>query len=178
MLQGKANANFFFNICHLEYVVSFVLLVGSCSEEAGQFTSSIIFAVDTHDMVLRFNHAPTSGYEADVGTKTTLRIVNSQVVSKPSFNFMTSSLYQNVILLAWDPSNYSSTLQQVCLMSDGYHSAMGILHYIILGFHSICVSHYTGILQCFYITLHSDFTVFVCHVILGFQDHHACYHLV
>jgi beta-galactoside alpha-2,6-sialyltransferase (sialyltransferase 1) len=67
-------------------------------------------------MVLRFNHAPTSGYEEDVGTKTTLRIVNSQVVSKPNFNFMTSSLYRNVMLLAWDPSNYSSTLQQVCLM--------------------------------------------------------------
>jgi hypothetical protein len=71
---------------------------------------------DTHDMVLRFNHAPTTGYEVDVGTKTTLRIVNSQVVSKPSFNFMTSPLYQNVILLAWDPSNYSSTLEQVCGM--------------------------------------------------------------
>lgn len=71
---------------------------------------------DTHDVVVRFNHAPTTGYEVDVGTKTTLRIVNSQVVSKPSFNFMTSHLYQNVILLAWDPSNYSSTLEQVCGM--------------------------------------------------------------
>jgi hypothetical protein len=84
-----------------------------------------------HDMVLRFNHAPTIGYEADVGTKTTLRIVNSQVVSKPSFNFMTSPLYQNVILLAWDPSNYSSTLEQVCVMLGCHYSVSG---YIQFGF--------------------------------------------
>lgn len=76
------------------------------------FGSGLGTFIDMHDMVLRFNHAPTIGYEADVGTKTTLRIVNSQVVSKPSFNFMTSPLYRNVILLAWDPSNYSSTLEQ------------------------------------------------------------------
>jgi hypothetical protein len=82
-------------------------------------------------MVLRFNHAPTIGYEADVGTKTTLRIVNSQVVSKPSFNFMTSPLYKNVILLAWDPSNYSSTLEQVCVMFGCHCSVIG---YVLLGF--------------------------------------------
>lgn len=85
-----------------------------------------VSVADMHDMVLRFNHAPTIGYEADVGTKTTLRIVNSQVVSKPSFSFMTSPLYQNVLLLAWDPSNYSSTLEQVCRCS--------VIGYILYGF--------------------------------------------
>lgn len=34
---------------------------------------------DLHDIVLRFNHAPTKGHEQDVGNKTTIRVVNSQV---------------------------------------------------------------------------------------------------
>lgn len=33
---------------------------------------------DSHDIVMRFNHAPTEGFESDVGSKTSIRIVNSQ----------------------------------------------------------------------------------------------------
>ncbi|XP_071442417.1 beta-galactoside alpha-2,6-sialyltransferase 1 [Hetaerina americana] len=76
------------------------------------FGSDLGGLIDSHDAVLRFNHAPTIGYESDVGSKTTLRIVNSQVVSKARFNFLHSPLYKNISLLAWDPSNYTSTLEE------------------------------------------------------------------
>lgn len=71
-----------------------------------------LFSLDSHDLVLRFNHAPTKGFERDVGSKTTVRVLNSQVVAKRKFNFLGSDLYRNVTLVAWDPSNYTSTLDE------------------------------------------------------------------
>ncbi|XP_048006260.1 beta-galactoside alpha-2,6-sialyltransferase 2 [Leguminivora glycinivorella] len=66
--------------------------------------------IDSHDMVVRFNNAPTENYIEDVGSKTTFRIVNSQVVAKAEYNFLEDSLYSNISILIWDPANYSSTL--------------------------------------------------------------------
>lgn len=75
--------------------------------------SRLFCRADSHDAVVRFNHAPTEGFEEDVGSRTTLRIVNSQVVTKPEFNFWESPLYRDVALLLWDPCNYTATLDQV-----------------------------------------------------------------
>ncbi|KAK6624022.1 hypothetical protein RUM44_010880 [Polyplax serrata] len=68
--------------------------------------------IDEHEVVVRFNHAPTETYEEDIGAKTTVRLVNSQVVSKKEFCFTTNPLYKNVTLVVWDPSNYTASLQQ------------------------------------------------------------------
>lgn len=40
-------------------------------------------AIDAHDMVFRFNGAPTKGLEEYVGSRTDFRLVNSKVRSRP-----------------------------------------------------------------------------------------------
>nr|XP_023667154.1 beta-galactoside alpha-2,6-sialyltransferase 2-like [Paramormyrops kingsleyae] len=72
--------------------------------------SSLGKEIDDHDVVLRFNAAPTKGYENDVGNRTTIRIINSQILANPSFRFQTSSLYKGLVLVAWDPAPYSVDL--------------------------------------------------------------------
>ncbi|GAB0086269.1 beta-galactoside alpha-2,6-sialyltransferase 2 [Sergentomyia squamirostris] len=68
--------------------------------------------IDLHDLVMRFNHAPTEGFEVDVGTKTTIRLINSQVVSKSEFQFLTSPIFRNITIAAWDPCRYHSSLEE------------------------------------------------------------------
>ncbi|GFV19517.1 beta-galactoside alpha-2,6-sialyltransferase 2 [Trichonephila clavipes] len=68
---------------------------------------------DSHDVILRFNSAPTEGYQEDVGSKTTIRFLNSQVVSKPEFDFLNSPMYRNVTLIVWDPSKYHGSLEEL-----------------------------------------------------------------
>ena len=75
-----------------------------------------IIISDSHDLILRFNHGPTKGFEEDVGTKTTFRIVNSQILAKPRFDFLNNPLYKNVELLTWDPSKYRASLHEVYML--------------------------------------------------------------
>ncbi|XP_055610589.1 beta-galactoside alpha-2,6-sialyltransferase 2 [Uranotaenia lowii] len=68
--------------------------------------------VDMHDVVMRFNHAPTTGFSEDVGSKTTIRVVNSQVVSKPEFKLLTAKIFHNISIAAWDPGKFGQSLDE------------------------------------------------------------------
>lgn len=68
--------------------------------------------IDDHDIVMRFNHAPTNGFEDDVGSKTTVRVVNSQVVTKPEFKLLTAKLFRHVSIAAWDPGKFNQSLNE------------------------------------------------------------------
>ncbi|XP_006869888.1 PREDICTED: beta-galactoside alpha-2,6-sialyltransferase 1, partial [Chrysochloris asiatica] len=54
---------------------------GRCAvvSSAGSLKSSQLGReIDDHDAILRFNAAPTANFQQDVGTKTTIRLINSQ----------------------------------------------------------------------------------------------------
>lgn len=85
---------------------------GRCAvvSSAGSLKSSQLGReIDDHDAVMRFNGAPTTNFQQDVGTKTTIRLMNSQLVTTEK-NFLKDSLYNEGILLVWDPSAYHSDI--------------------------------------------------------------------
>ncbi|XP_046514166.1 beta-galactoside alpha-2,6-sialyltransferase 1 [Equus quagga] len=85
---------------------------GKCAvvSSAGSLKSSQLGQeIDDHDAVMRFNGAPTASFQQDVGTKTTIRLMNSQLVTTEG-RFLKDSLYNEGILIVWDPSVYHSDI--------------------------------------------------------------------
>ena len=66
-----------------------VAIVGASGNLNGSEFGNLI---DKYDEVVRFNRSPTNGYETDVGSKTTLRVVNNHVFNN---NDITKEGYSN-----------------------------------------------------------------------------------
>ncbi|XP_060098137.1 beta-galactoside alpha-2,6-sialyltransferase 1 [Heteronotia binoei] len=89
--------------------------LGQCAvvSSAGSMKSSHLGPeIDGHNAVLRFNGAPTRGFQADVGEKTTIRLINSQLLTVEEQKVITDSQYNTGTLIVWDPAPYHADIYE------------------------------------------------------------------
>ncbi|XP_070538675.1 beta-galactoside alpha-2,6-sialyltransferase 2-like [Ptychodera flava] len=88
-------------------------LFNSCAIVASSnflVNSSLGQVIDKNHAVFRFNSAPLKGYEKDVGTRTTVRIINTPVLGRVKSKNYTNSMFHQGVFFLWRTGPYNGNL--------------------------------------------------------------------